>query len=70
MMYDDEGNKVEVPHCHTDEAHRILGVMLAPDDNNKSQVDMMRNIALTFGDRVHVGFIRGRAVFMHSIVQQ
>ena len=38
MMYDDAGARVEVPHCHTNEAHRTLGVMLAPDDNNKGQV--------------------------------
>ena len=35
MMYDDAGARVEVPRCHTNEAHRTLGVMLAPDDNNK-----------------------------------
>ena len=59
MMYDDEGTKIEVPHCHTNEAHRTLGVMLAPDDNNKGQVSRMKDIALKFGDNVRVRFIRG-----------
>ena len=35
MMNDDEGTRIEVPHYHTNEAHRTLGVMLAPDANNK-----------------------------------
>ena len=63
MIYDDEGNKMEVLYCQSDEAHRTLGVMLAPNDNNRSQVDSMRNISLKFGDRVRVGFIRGHDVF-------
>ena len=63
MMYDDVGTKIEVPHCHTDEAHRTLGVMLAPDDNNTLQVSRMKDIALKFGDNVRVGFIRGFDIF-------
>ena len=63
MMYDDEGTKIEVPHCHTNEAHRSLGVTLAPDNNNKGQVSRMKNIALKFGDNVRVGFIRGYDMF-------
>ena len=63
---------MEVPHYHTDEGHRALGVILAPDDNNRSQVDRMRNIALKFGDRVRVGFILGHGVFyaLNSIVMR
>ena len=36
MMYDDVGGRKEVTHFHTDEAHKTIGVMLAPDDNSKS----------------------------------
>ena len=59
MMYDDEGKNIEVLHCHTNDAHRILSVILDPDDNNKLQVSRMKDIALTLGDNVRVGFIRG-----------
>ena len=34
-------------------------MILIPDDNNKLQVSRMKDIALTFGDNVRVGFIRG-----------
>ena len=63
MMYDDEGTQIEVPHCHTNESHRILGVILAPDDNNKLQVSRMKDISLTLGDNIRVGFIRGFDMF-------
>jgi len=36
MMYDDVRGRKEVPYCHTDDAHKTLCVILAPDDNNKS----------------------------------
>ena len=62
MMYDDLGRRKEVPHCHTDVAHKTLGVMLAPDDNNKIQVKKMRQISSKFGDRVQVGYIQGEDV--------
>ena len=42
MMYDNVGGRKELPHCHIDEAHKTLGVMLVPDDNNKSQIIIMR----------------------------
>ena len=58
MKYDDEGTKIEVPYCHTNVSHRTLGVMLAPDDNNKGQVSWMKDIVLTFVDNVQVGLIR------------
>lgn len=32
MMYDDAEESKEVPHCYTDETHKTLGDMLAPDD--------------------------------------
>jgi len=66
MMYDDAGARVEVPHCHTNEAHRTLGVMLAPDDNNKGQVARMMSTAQKFGDNVRVGFIRGYDI-LHAL---
>ena len=59
MMYDDSSGRKEVPHCHTDEAHKTLGVMLAPDENNRSQIVKMRQISRKFGYHVRVGFIRG-----------
>ena len=64
MMYDDVGRWKEVTHCHTDVVHRTLGVMLAPDDNNKSQVKMMRQISSNFLDRVRVGYIQGENVLL------
>ena len=42
MMYDDVDGRKEVPHCHIDEAYKVLGVMLAPDVNSKSQIIIMR----------------------------
>jgi len=42
MMYDDVGGRKEVQNCHIDEAQKTLGVMLEPDDNNKSQIIRMR----------------------------
>lgn len=44
-MYDEIGGRKEVQHCHTDEAQKSLGVMLAPDENNKSQMSRMRQIS-------------------------
>ena len=58
MMYDDEGARVDVPHCHTNEVHRILGVMLAPDETNKGQVARIKETAIKFGDNFRAGFIR------------
>ena len=63
MVYDNNGTKKEVPHYCIDEAHNIVGVMIAPDDNNKNQVVKMRQLALKFGDQVQVGFIRGHDIF-------
>ena len=59
MIYDEEGTKIEVPHCHTNVAHRTPGMKLTPDDNNKGQVSRMKDIALTCSDNVRVGFIKG-----------
>ena len=64
MMYDDVGRWKEVTHCHTDVVHRTLGVMLAPDDNNKSQVKRMRQIFSKFGDRVRAGYIQGEDLLL------
>ena len=36
MLYDDVGGRKKVTHCRTDDEHTTLGVMLTPDDNNKS----------------------------------
>ena len=41
-MYDDIGSRKEVPHWHTDDAHKILGVVLAPDNNNMSKKGCVR----------------------------
>ena len=41
MMDDDTWNKKEVLYCHTNVAHKTLGVMIAPDDNNNQQVKEM-----------------------------
>ena len=61
-MNNDKGDRTVAPHCHTNEAHRTLGVMLAPDDNNEAQVTMMRKIASKFGDSIRTGFIKGHDV--------
>ena len=66
-MDDDNGKRTVVPHCHTNEAHKTLGVMLAPEDNNESQVAMMRKIASQFGDSIRTGFIKGHDV-MHALL--
>ena len=66
MMYYDVGTKIEVPHYYTNVTNRTLGVMLAPDNNNKGQVLRMKDISLTFGDNVRVEFIRGYDV-LHAI---
>ena len=65
-MYDNEGARVEVPHCHTNEAHRTLGVMLALDDKNNGQVARMKENTFKFGDNVRVGFIRGYDI-LHAL---
>ena len=49
--------KKEVPHCHTDDTHKILAVILAPDDNNSQQVEIIYKLASQFGDRLRVGCI-------------
>ena len=61
-MNTDKGDRTVVPHCHTNEAHRTLGVILAPDDNNEAQVAMMHKIATKFGDSIRTGFIKGHDV--------
>ena len=61
-MYDDNGHRKAVPHYYTDEAHRTLGVMLAPNNNNALQMSRMRKITLKFNDKVRVGFIRGQDI--------
>ena len=42
-----------------------MGVMLAPENNNRSQIVKMRQISRKFGDRVRVRFIRG-----HDVLQE
>ena len=64
MMYDDVRGSKEVPYCHTDVAHKKLGVMLKPDDNNKSQIIIMRQISSKFGERVRICFIKGEDVLL------
>ena len=44
-MDDDTGTKKKVPYFHPNVAHRTLGVILAPDDNNNQQVKRMRQLA-------------------------
>ena len=46
MMYDVNDNKKDVQHYHTDDAHKKLGVMIVPDDNNSQQVDRMCKLVL------------------------
>lgn len=63
MMYDDDGDSKEVLYWHTVYAHKMLGVMLAPNDNNTSQTNIMHQILIKFGKRVRIGFISGRNIF-------
>jgi len=63
MTYGDVGYRKKVPHYHTDGAHKTLGVMLAPDDNNRVK-KRMRQISSKFGDRVRVGFTQGDDVLL------
>ena len=68
----DNGNMKTVPHCHTDDAHRKLEVMLALDDNNAAQMVRMRKSASYSGDKIRAGFIKGHDVIyaLHSTVMQ
>lgn len=67
MIYDDSGDRTVVPHCHINEAHKNLGVILAPEDNNDAQVAMMCKTASQFGDSIRTGFIKGHDV-MHALM--
>lgn len=71
-MYDDAGARKEVPHCYTDDNYKTLSVMLTPDVNNTSQMKRMHQISSKFGDRVGVGFIKGKHVLLalNSIVMR
>ena len=65
-MYDDNGNKKYLPYCHTDDAHKTLGVILGTDNNNSQQVERMRKLVLKFGDKVIVGYICGHKI-LHTM---
>jgi len=54
----DKGNMQTTSHYHTDAAHKTLGGVLAPDDNNISQAIKMREIASHFGDKIRLGCIK------------
>ena len=41
-MSDNNSNRKVVSHCHINDTHKTLEVILAPDDNNEAQVVMMR----------------------------
>ena len=56
-MDNDSGTRTIVPHCHTDESYKTLGVMIAPDDNNTLKVDRMNKITLQFENKIRVEFI-------------
>ena len=57
-MDNNTGIKKEIHHCHTDDFHKTMVTILAPNNNNVQQVRRMRLIALKFGYKVLVGFIR------------
>ena len=66
MMFNDNDARKVTPHYHTDDTHKNLGVMLAPDSNINLQFTQMRTTALKFGDKVRIGFISGHDV-MHDL---
>jgi len=64
MMYDEKGRRRSVPHCHIDDAHMTLCVMLSPDDNNSLHIYRMWALTLQFSVKAIVDFIRG-----HNVIQ-
>ena len=50
-MQDADGKGKAVPHFHTDESYRSIGIRIDPDDNN------------TLSEKVRVGFIRDHDAF-------
>ena len=68
-MYDDKGNRKAVPYYHTDEAHKTLGVMLEPDNNNILQIARIRNMTIKFSDRCVWDSYVEMMSFRHLIVQ-
>ena len=62
VMDNDVGIRDIIPHCHADESHKSLGVMLNLDDNSTLQVYRMIQIELQFGEKIKSGFITGQNV--------
>ena len=62
-MLDEKGYWKIVTHYYSDDAHKKLEFMIAPDGQNSQQVDRMRRISLQFGYRIRVGYTKGYAVF-------
>ena len=65
-MDDENGNRKKLPHCHTDDKHRTLGVMLSPDDNNTAQVVRTRKVVSYFVEKIRTRFIKDHDV-LHAL---
>ena len=68
-MNDGGRNKTIAPHFHTDDDHRMLGMILASNDNNNQQVTRMIKLAAQFGDKIELVLSKDTMSYMPSIVQ-
>lgn len=52
------GERILVDRCEHDEARRTLGVRLAPDGNNRAQMQHMVDVGKTWGQQLRSGHVR------------
>ena len=53
-MNDDDGNRTLVPHCHTNDNHKKLGVILSHDENNDQQVIRIKKLSRNLVTKLEV----------------
>eukprot|EP00957_Ditylum_brightwellii_P057389 4351420-Ditylum_brightwellii.AAC.1 len=58
LYVDIKKGRIKIDRLATSTAQRILGVWIAPDGNNKTQVKELRSIAEQWADRVRLGYIK------------
>ena len=51
-MFDANGAQIFPPHCHTENAHKTLGIMMTHDGKNDLQITWIRTMALKFSNKV------------------
>ena len=57
IIKDGNDQQSELEQLAADEAQKMLGVWLAPDGNNKRQVEEMRNQTIEWVEKVRTGAI-------------